>query len=291
MENSAEDFNIRAGYISESALKIAESELRETPEIKKAAILELRDLLHASPELYFKDDDEFLLVFLRACHFYPQSALKKMKSVAAFRKDYAHLVRGLQLEPLKEKLLYGNIINVLKNCDQFGRRVMILNVGGIWDPEFVSGEESFQLLYGAHLVALLEPETQIRGVVCILDFDGLSFKQVKVLTPNYLIRLLAFIQDAFPLRLKEVHVIKQPFIFKAVWSLAKPLINEKLRNRIHFHGGDMKSLHKFLEPDYLPRNFGGYLPTMDYSCADWYPAVKAHEDYIDKWSNLGPAKW
>lgn len=291
MENNTEEFNIRAGYISEGALKLAESELRETPEIKEAAIKELRELLHASSDLNFKDDDEFLLVFLRACHFYPQSALKKMKSVAAFRKNYAHLVRGLELEPLKDKLINGKVLNVLKNCDQLGRRVLVLNTGGVWDPSFVTSDESFQLLYGAHLIALVEPETQIRGVVCILDFEGLSFKQIKTLTPSYLMRLVSFIQDAFPLRLKEVHIIKQPYIFKAVWSLAKPLINEKLRNRINFHGDDMKSLHKFLEPDYLPRNYGGYLPTIDYGGAEWYPVVKLHEEYIRDWSELGPSKW
>ncbi|XP_055838918.1 clavesin-1-like [Episyrphus balteatus] len=291
MENKTEEFNIRVGYISDATLKLAETELRETPEIREAAIKELRKLLHASPDLNYRDDDEFLVVFLRACHFYPESALKKMKSIASFRKDYAHLVRGLQLEPFKEKFMHGNTINVLKNCDQLGRRVMLINSGGAWDPAFVSSDETFQLLYGAHLVAQLEPESQVRGVVCILDFEGLSFKQLKALTPNYLLRLLSFIQDAFPLRLKEVHVVKQPYIFKALWSLAKPMIQEKLRNRINFHGDDMKSLHKFIEPDYLPRDFGGYLPTIDYGGKEWYEAVEIHKDYIGEWAELGPAKW
>ncbi|XP_055920777.1 clavesin-1-like [Eupeodes corollae] len=291
MENSTVEFNIRVGYTSEDAKRLAETELRETPEIKEAAIKELRALLHASPELNFKDDDDFLLVFLRACHFYPQSALKKMKSVAAFRKNYANQVRGILIENLKDKFIQGNVINVLKNLDQHGRRVIILHSGAVWDPSFISADESFQLLYATHLMALLEPETQIRGVVCILDFEGLSFKQVKSLTPPCLIRVLTFIQDAFPIRLKEVHIMKQPYIFNVVWSLAKPLIQEKLRNRIIFHGNDMKSLQKYIEPDYLPRDYGGYLPTIDYGGLEWYSAVEIHRDYVREWSELGPAKW
>lgn len=65
-----------------------------------------------------------------------------------------------------------------------------------------------------------------------MDFDGLSMKQVKALTPAYTKRLLTFIQDAMPLRLREVHFVKQPFIFNMVWQLFKPFVKEKLKNRV-----------------------------------------------------------
>lgn len=37
-----------------------------------------------------------------------------------------------------------------------------------------------------------------------MDFDGLSMKQIMGLSPSFSMRLLSFIQDAMPLRLKEV---------------------------------------------------------------------------------------
>lgn len=45
---------------------------------------------------------------------------------------------------------------------------------------------------------------KVYGTVVIMDFDGLSMKQVMGLTPSFSMRLLTFIQDAMPLRLKEV---------------------------------------------------------------------------------------
>jgi hypothetical protein len=39
-----------------------------------------------------------------------------------------------------------------------------------------------------------------------MDFDGLSMKQVMGLSPAFSMRLLSFIQDAMPLRLKEVYI-------------------------------------------------------------------------------------
>lgn len=37
-----------------------------------------------------------------------------------------------------------------------------------------------------------------------MDFEGLSMKQVTGMSPAFSMRLLSFIQDAMPLRLKEV---------------------------------------------------------------------------------------
>lgn len=88
------------------------------------------------------------------------------------------------------------------------------------------------LFLTVHIIAQLEKSSQITGVVVIMDFEGLSLKQVKALSPSYTKRLLTFIQDAMPLRLKEVHFVKQPFIFNMVWTLFKPFVKEKLKNRV-----------------------------------------------------------
>lgn len=79
---------------------------------------------------------------------------------------------------------------------------------------------------------MLEPETQVRGAVVIMDFEKLGMKQAKAFSPAFSYRLLTFIQDAMPLRLKEVHMVKEPFIFNIVWNLFKPFIREKLSKRV-----------------------------------------------------------
>lgn len=76
---SEEAFNLRLNYLKPETLEIARVELRETEEVKAEAIKKLRELLKATPELNYKDDDAFLTVFLRACHFYPEGALEKVR--------------------------------------------------------------------------------------------------------------------------------------------------------------------------------------------------------------------
>lgn len=78
MANSNAAFNIRNGYITPETVEIAKDVLRETPEVREAAVKELRELLKAATDLHYKDDDAFLIIWLRACHFYPQSALEKV---------------------------------------------------------------------------------------------------------------------------------------------------------------------------------------------------------------------
>lgn len=214
-----------------------------------------------------------------------------MRSTANFRKENAALVHGLFIETVKEKFIKSNVVNVLKNTDQLGRRVLIVNSGAIWDPSYVSSDEVFQMLYLVHLAAQLEDETQVRGTVCIMDFDGMAMKHVKAMSVGFSKRLLTFIQEAMPLRMREVHFVKQPFIFKMVWSLFKPFVQEKLNKRIQFHGTDMKSLHKYLSPAILPENYGGTLPKIDYGGAEWFPAVEKHQEFIKEWADMGPSKW
>ncbi|CAH1396932.1 unnamed protein product [Nezara viridula] len=274
---------------SAEALEIAKNELRETPEVVQEALKKLRELIENDPTINFRTDDEILIIFLRPCKFYPESALALMKRVADFKDKYT-LIAGVRPDDEKSLILEHKTVNIMANRDHKGRRVLIANIGGSWDTKNISGDQIFRLFYLIHVGAMLEPETQIRGVVVILDFDGLGMRQVAQLTPSFSMRLLNFIQEAMPLRLKEVHIVKQPFIFNVVWKVFQPFIREKLKSRLFFHGSKMESLHKHLDPSCLPANYGGKLPPFDYSSADWYPILKGIESNVDEWNSWGNKK-
>lgn len=54
-----------------------------------------------------------------------------------------------------------------------------------------------------------------------------------------------------------------------------------------FHGSDMKSLHKHLDPSHLPKNYGGEMPAINYGGKDWYPCINEYEDHIRNWNDYG----
>lgn len=83
-------FCLDTSPLDETMQELARTELRETPEVREAAIIELRRLLHQNTDLHYRDDDDFLLIFLRPCHFYPESAIKM---VSCARCKRTHLQR------------------------------------------------------------------------------------------------------------------------------------------------------------------------------------------------------
>jgi retinaldehyde-binding protein 1 len=56
---------------------------------------------------------------------------------------------------------------------------------------------------------------------------------------------------------------------------------------MHFHGSDMKKLHQFVPAEYLPKNYGGTRPELDYAGKDWYPCVEKNIDFFAQYNTFG----
>lgn len=239
--------------------EVARKELRETPERQKEAMAQLRELLKGETDLKCPlDNDAWLIRFLRPTKYYPESALKLIKSYYSFKVKHADVYANLT--PGREiNIFQQNILTVLPHRDQHGRRILVLELGKKWKHNKCSLDEVFKGCVLYLEAAVLEPVTQIAGAVVIFDMDGLSLQQTWQFTPPFAKRIVDWLQDAIPLRLKNLHVVNQPYIFNMVFALFKPFLREKLKSRIIFHGTDRKSLHKYLSPKCLPENYGGTL--------------------------------
>lgn len=49
----------------------------------------------------------------------------------------------------------------------------------------------------------------------------------------------------------------------------------------------MKALHEFVPPEYLPSDYGGKLPEINYSGKDWYPVCEKNYDFFLKFNTFG----
>jgi hypothetical protein len=128
--------------------------------------------------------------------------------------------------------------------------------------------------------AMLEPETQVNGAVVIFDMDGLSLPQAWQFTPPFAKRIVDWLQDSVPLRVKAIHIVNQPKIFNMVFALFKPFFSAKLRSRIHFHGTDRESLHKHIAQKSLPKEYDGTIELPRVSGNEWYELLlKCDQEY------------
>lgn len=149
-----------------------------------------------------------------------------------------------------------------------------------WKHKEVALDEVFKGCVLFLEAAMLEPETQVAGAIVIFDMDGLSLQQTWQFTPQFAKRIVDWLQDAVPLRIKGIHIINQPKIFQVVFALFKPFLREKLKNRIVFHGTDRASLHKYISAECLPPNYGGTSKLARVDGDQWYELlIKCQNEY------------
>ncbi|XP_062120860.1 alpha-tocopherol transfer protein isoform X1 [Drosophila sulfurigaster albostrigata] len=266
------DFTLQfeLGEATAPTKEVAVRELRESPERQKEATKELKRLLEAETDLYCpKDNEEWLIRFLRPCKYYPESARDLIKRYYSFKVKHLDVYKDLK--PTREANIFkNNILTVFPNRDQCGRRILLLELGKRWKHKQVTLDEVFKGAVIFLEAAMLEPETQINGAVVIFDMDGLSLQQTWQFTPPFAKRIVDWLQDSVPLRIKAIHIVNQPKIFNVVFALFKPFLREKLRSRIIFHGTDRESLHKYMSPKCLPSCYGGILELPRIDGDQWY---------------------
>ncbi|KAK9693888.1 CRAL/TRIO domain [Popillia japonica] len=258
--------------------EVARKELRETPENKKEGIEKLRELLKGETDLKCPyHSDTWLVRFLRPCKFHPESAHQLVKRYYAFKLK--HNVFYDNLLPANEKNVFEqDILTVLPTRDQHKRRILVIELGKKWKHTKCSLDEVFKGCVLYLEAALLENLTQIGGVVVIFDMDGLSMQQTWQFTPPFAKRIVDWLQDSIPCRVKNIHIINQPYIFNIVFALFKPFLREKLKKRIIFHGTDRKSLHSYLTPSCLPKCYGGTMEIPRITGSQWLELLNMCEE-------------
>lgn len=97
-------FTLDQSPLDAEITEIATRELNETPERVAEAVPELRRLLHDNTDLFYPDDDQFLISVLRPCHFYPESAIKLVSIPRHYRSLL--LFVGVQGESIDFRLVF-----------------------------------------------------------------------------------------------------------------------------------------------------------------------------------------
>lgn len=147
--------------------------------------------------------------------------------------------------------------DMMPRRDHKGRRIFVVRNLGKFDPNLYSVEQLFKGVAMMMEAVSLEPDTQVNGVVIVLDLKELALHHLKPLTPSFIRFGMKWCQDCIPLRLKGLHVINETSMIDATYAIIKNFLSEKLRNRIYFHGKDYEMIHEYIAPNCLPTEYGG----------------------------------
>ncbi|XP_053959792.1 alpha-tocopherol transfer protein isoform X2 [Anastrepha obliqua] len=202
-----------------------------------------------------RTDDDYLQKFLRARYWDVESSFELMVNYCKFReqnKTYYEKVRPLQLKSLGDE----DIITVTPYRDQKGHRILIYRFGA-WKPGKISVDDIFRATIILLELGSLEPIAQVIGGIGIFDLKDLSLSHVFHLSPSVVQKMIALLVTSMPVRTSALHIVNQNWAFNAAYNMFKPFMNAAMKERLFIHGSDMKSLHKHISPNHLPKRYGG----------------------------------
>ncbi|KFM82048.1 Clavesin-1, partial [Stegodyphus mimosarum] len=263
-------------YMTEELRKRAKTELFEDEDTRVHSLRLLKTMLKEENDLMWQDDDLFLLAFLRARKFDVKRAFNLVKTFYNVMGKHVELYHNFNFADV-ERTMTENCLGFLPYRDAEGCVILIISTAR-WNPYENSLADVMRTLTCGLLHAVRSPSTQVAGFKVIVDFNGFTLRHLPHVSPTYLWLFAEALQNCFPARFRAVHMVNEGHLFSYIWAVLKQLLTKKLRERFHFHGKNVKKLHKYFSPSILPAEYEGELPPFDNS--DWAKKMKQSAAYI-----------
>lgn len=116
--------------------------------------------------------------------------------------------------------------------------------------------ETMKLVLMIGDIRLKEELVGVAGDVYILDAAVATPAHFAKFTPALVKKFLTCVQEAYPVKLKEVHVVNVSPLVDTIINFVKPFLKEKIRNRIFMHS-NLDTLYDHVPKDILPAEYGG----------------------------------
>ncbi|CAG9126186.1 unnamed protein product [Plutella xylostella] len=250
-------------------------ELNEKADTKEADLAHIKEWLKKEPHLPDEWDDQRLMTFLRGCKFSLEKTKRKLDMYFTMRAAVPEFFtdRDVNRPELQEIL---NMVQMppLPGLTPDGRRVILMR-GLDKDAQTPNVADAFKLALMLGDVRLNEEKEGVAGDIYILDASVATPTHFAKFTPTLVKKFLVCVQEAYPVKLKQVHVINiSPLVDKIV-NFVKPFIKDKIKERIFLHS-DVNELYKHVPKEMLPAEYGGNAGPMNDLHNAW---VKKLDEY------------
>ncbi|KAL3271402.1 hypothetical protein HHI36_021883 [Cryptolaemus montrouzieri] len=250
-------------------------ELNEDINTRDSDLKHIKEWLLKQPHLPDSWDDARLMTFLRGCNFSLEKCKKKLDMYFTMRAAIPEFFQNRDINrPELRALSKLGQGPPLPGLTPEGRRVTIMRgLDKNVDTPNIADLMKLALMVGD--IRLEAEQVGVAGDVYILDASVLSAQHFAKITPTIVKKFLVCVQEAYPVKLKEVHVVNATPLVDTVINWVKPFLKEKIRNRIYVHQ-DLESLYKYVPKDILPEEYGGTAGKLSEFNEQW---IKKLEEY------------
>ena len=215
----------------EDFYKTALNELNENIDTRSLDIEALRDKIQLRPDILInRDDDEFLVRFLRARKYNKDKAFELLCNYCQFRRKHQTFFKSLKVSCLRPVFEDG-LPMVSPGRDQYGRSVIFL-FSGNWNTSLYTFEDILRALLLTVEYLIESERTQLFGVTLVIDFTGWKLGDTKLINKQHLLDAVNVFQNCFPARFKGIHLINQPWYVRMMLTLIKPSLKRKAASRV-----------------------------------------------------------
>ncbi|XP_077525904.1 alpha-tocopherol transfer protein-like isoform X1 [Haemaphysalis longicornis] len=229
---------------------------------EQRALTTLRKLIEHDPSLNAKTETEFLLRFLRFSHMRPKKALQVLKSYYDAKRKEPELFRNFLPSELAH-VFSRNLVGLLPDRDTKGRLVLVLRAGA-WNPEQVTFVDAVRAILMCFEWAMMRKAAHTNGLCMLCDMDGWGYSNV-LSVPASRLGGFARVFPGYPVKKRRVDIVKQPYSFNVFFKMITPFLDASSIAKVHFHGTNVKALHKRFPAKMLPSEFGGTQGPFDAS--------------------------
>uniref|UniRef100_A0A3B5LIG7 CRAL-TRIO domain-containing protein n=1 Tax=Xiphophorus couchianus TaxID=32473 RepID=A0A3B5LIG7_9TELE len=223
--------------------------------------------------------DGFLIRFLRARDFDLTLSLKLLLNYLHWRRESPEISTCLSPSSVFG-LLKTSYHAVLPQRDHAGSRVLIYRIGQ-WNPKDWSAFQVFRVSLMTSEIISRETETQRRGLKVIFDLKGWSLGHALQINPSLARKISSVLSDSFPLKVRGIHLVNEPIFFHPVFTMIRPFLPDKIKQRVHMHGTDFhRTLSDLFSPDVLPPEYGGEGLGIEEICQAWTQELFQSENLL-----------
>ncbi|KAG5880151.1 hypothetical protein JTB14_003575 [Gonioctena quinquepunctata] len=260
-------------------------ELNEDVNTRDSDVDHMKEWLLKQPHLPDTWDEHRILTFLRGCKFSLEKCKRKLDMYFTMRTAVPEIFTNRDITRPELKLVVDlGQLPPLPGLTPDGRRVIVLR-GKTHEVETYDIAEIMKVVLMIGDIRLDAEETGVAGDIYILDASVATPTHFSKINPSMIKKFLVITQEAYPVKLKQVHVVNASPLVDTIISWVKPFLKEKLKNRIFVHN-NMESLHNYIPKDILPEEYGGEAGKLQKYHDEWMEKLKEYTPWFKEQENI-----
>uniref|UniRef100_A0A182WAP0 CRAL-TRIO domain-containing protein n=1 Tax=Anopheles minimus TaxID=112268 RepID=A0A182WAP0_9DIPT len=243
--------------------QMAQDELREEQANAEQALQQMREWIAKNPAIQAcRTDANFLLRFLRVRKFSHMAACETLERYLVSRQRFPAWYSKLDTaEPWVNVMIDSEFV-VSLGRDNLGRIVYLVRYANL-DIDRFDVTEQIRFFTMVFESIFADELNQIAGIVCLFDDTNVPMRAFAQWSLTEIKNFIDCVTKAFPIRVKEVHVVNLPLFGVTVGEWIMSCCSEKLRSRLKCYRSMEEFVTKTNLLSLLPKEYGGKQEAAD----------------------------